>query len=72
MTSIKEQIALAMPYLRRFEDEYKVRLLETKVIFEEGAPEPMYVFSDNLGGYTLPGILDSLGMLQDSSDYQKQ
>ncbi len=48
--------------VERFCKEYKVKLLSQGITdeFQPGIFEPIYFFSDNLGGYTIKGIRNSL------------
>ena len=50
----------AEAFIRQFCDIYKVRHSSTGYTTEAGFYEPMYYFTDNLGGYTLAGIRNSL------------
>jgi len=60
MQSFIEQVAAAIPYLKKFENMYGVRHVDTFVVKEQGASEPAYIFSDRQGGLTIEGILRSL------------
>ena len=40
--------------------EFHVELLDIGITYENTIPEPVYLFSDNLGYYTLKGIQNSL------------
>ena len=48
------------PSVDKFCAEYHVELLDVGITFENTIPEPVYLFSDNLGYYTLKGIQNSL------------
>ena len=50
----------ALPYIEKFCLEKDIKLLNITTTHESGTIEPMYLFSDNLGGYTLEGIQNSL------------
>lgn len=50
----------AETFIRQFCDRYKIRHASTGYTIESGFPEPIYYFTDNLGGYTLDGIKNSL------------
>jgi hypothetical protein len=47
-------------YVDSYCSRYNLRLLEVRETFENNRYEPMYFFDDNLGGYTLEGIIGSL------------
>jgi len=47
-------------YIKAFCKRSNTRLIEINQSFENGTPELLYVFDDNLGGYTLAGIIGSL------------
>jgi len=57
---IKKMLKNDKPYVTNFCKEEGVKLLRTDVTTEKGYPELMYIFSDNLGGYTIDGIKSSL------------
>jgi len=39
---------------------YDIKLTKIGITFEKGIEEPLYHFTDNLGGYTLEGIKASI------------
>jgi len=49
-----------MPEVDRFCKKYKTNLLRIKQTQENGYPEPMFFFSDQIGGYNIGGIKSSL------------
>ena len=46
--------------IAQFCKRYAVTIVGLDQTYENGYDEPMYYFSDNLGGYTLEGIQNSL------------
>ena len=58
------QIAGAQKALHLFSEHTGATLKAVQTTMESGFPEPMYVFDDSLGGYTLQGIIHSLDELQ--------
>ena len=56
---MKDYLA-ALPIVTRFCNETKTHLSRVETTNERGLPEPLYFFDDNLGGYTIRGIKDSL------------
>ena len=50
----------AVPYVEKFCKTKNTKLLEIDVTTENHNHEPIYFFSDNLGGYTIKGIKESL------------
>ncbi|MFH1638094.1 MAG: hypothetical protein ABIB71_06735 [Candidatus Woesearchaeota archaeon] len=56
-----ESLEEARPFIREFCRKYGVRLVEVRLAMENMDLEPAYIFSDNLGHYTLDGIRESLG-----------
>jgi hypothetical protein len=59
-----ESLKKALPYVRRFCSASSVSLLRVEASTEQGVRnsrrEPLYVFSDKLGGYVLEGLRASL------------
>jgi len=49
-----------MPHIESFCETYSTELSEIVLTQENGAVEPMYVFHDNTGGYTIDGVRASL------------
>ena len=56
----KRQIKKEIHHIKHFCNKYKVELLSVNFITENGYLEPAYLFSDNLGHYTIDGIKRSL------------
>lgn len=56
LAKLKEGKADVFEFCQRFNVEV-IDIMKTR---EEMVLEPLYVFNDNLGGYTLKGIRDSL------------
>jgi hypothetical protein len=54
----------AIPTVREFCKKYHVKLLSVDITSESSKGklklEPLYIFSDNLGGYTIKGLEASL------------
>lgn len=46
--------------VKEFCERYGVTLLAVETTTEQGRTEPLYVFNDCLGGYSIDGILKSL------------
>ncbi len=51
---------LDLGVLEEFCEKFNVKFVHAEMTFENGVLEPMYFFSDNLGGYTIGGIRGSL------------
>ena len=47
-------------FVRSFCDWYSVKLTHVDITAEREFPEPIYFFSDRLGGYTIEGIRASV------------
>ena len=59
----------AETFIRQFCEKYNIRHASTGCTYESGFPEPIYYFTDNLGGYTIGGIKGSLkDYFQEKSD----
>ena len=56
----RRDIERAKPDIERFSLSFGVELIKITTIEERGFPEPAYVFSDNLGAYTLDALKSSL------------
>jgi len=56
----KRQMEEHKQHIKHFCNKYKVELLSVNFITENGYLEPAYLFSDNLGYYTIEGIKRSL------------
>jgi len=56
----KRQIKEHKEYIAHFCNKYKVELLSVNFTIENGRIEPAYLFSDDLGYYTIDGIKKSL------------
>jgi len=56
----QEQLEKNKKYVEDFCKKKKVILVERDVTMENMITEPIYTFSDNLGGYTIEGIKASL------------
>jgi hypothetical protein len=54
------------PFVFEFCRVYHTRLLRVDTTTENGAEEPVYIFSDNLGGYTIEGVKESLENLENN------
>ena len=52
--------ALDLETLTRFCEKFKVRFVRADITHEQGFREPIYFFSDELGGYAIDGIRGSL------------
>lgn len=50
----------AQPFVNQFCRQNNTRLLNIEPTEENGPEEPAYIFSDNLGSYTIEGIRNSL------------
>jgi len=49
-----------MPQVNKFCKRYRTNLLRIEQTQESGYPEPMFFFSDQIGGYNIGGIKSSL------------
>lgn len=58
-TCLIEQVLEARPYVEQFCRLYGAKLQRILPTRENEKFEPLYVFDDNLGGYTLEGIINS-------------
>ncbi|PIN80884.1 hypothetical protein COV11_02975 [Candidatus Woesearchaeota archaeon CG10_big_fil_rev_8_21_14_0_10_30_7] len=54
------KVTEAKVFINEFCGQYEVELVNIDVTMEEGYYEPCYAFTDDLGFYTLQGILNSL------------
>ena len=59
-TELRTQEVENKEYINQFCEKFGVKLVKTDYTTENGEPEPMYVFNDGLGGYTIEGIRNSL------------
>ncbi len=59
-SSFQNEVDKANPYVVEFCKKYDVELLAVDVTRENGSFEACFTFSDNLGYYTLEGIVNSL------------
>lgn len=59
-SSFKEEVEKANHYVVEFCKKYDVELLDIGVTRENGSFEACFTFTDNLGYYTLEGIVNSL------------
>jgi len=57
---VLNEFIMHLPLITRFCKENKVKVRGLEVINERGYEELLCVFNDNLGGYTINGIKDSL------------
>jgi len=57
---IEEQLVRDKEHVRQYCKQEGIILTDIKPTFERGFFEPMYFFSDNLGGYTIDGIVECL------------
>jgi hypothetical protein len=57
---LTEQLIKNKSLLEGFCKKYKVELTGTNFTDENEFLEPMYYFTDNLGGYTIKGLENSL------------
>jgi hypothetical protein len=64
MVDTLEELDLDLDVLWEFCERFKVKFVRAEMTFESGVLEPMYFFSDNLGGYTIQGIRASLERTQ--------
>jgi hypothetical protein len=55
-----QQLRNNQPFVDDFAEMHDVGLLEITVGREKGVPEPMYIFTDDLGAYSIEGIKKSL------------
>jgi len=56
----KLMVQSCMPQIDEFCKKYKTNLLRIEQTQESGYPEPMFFFSDQIGGYNIDGIKNSL------------
>ncbi|MEK6844793.1 MAG: hypothetical protein AABX44_00900 [Nanoarchaeota archaeon] len=56
----KHQIKKNKDYIKLFCNKYNVKLLSVSSTIENSCIEPAYLFSDDLGHYTIEGIKKSL------------
>lgn len=59
-TCLRVQALEARPYVEQFCGIYKTELVNILPTQENEKFEPMYVFTDNMGGYTLDGLIKSI------------
>ena len=57
---VERMLAEAGPVIDQFCSRYRVRLTEAVPTDERGHLEPIFYFSDGLGGYTLDAVRGSL------------
>jgi len=59
-SDFKLMVQSCMPQIDQFCKRYKTNLLRIEPTLESGYPEPMFFFSDQIGGYSIEGIKKSL------------
>lgn len=48
------------PFVREFCKRFNTELMEIDATTENNVMEPLYLFNDDLGGYTIDGVRSSL------------
>lgn len=59
-SALEGQVRRSETIVRQFCEKFGVGRVMVDVTYENGHPEPLYIFADNLGGYTIEGIRRSL------------
>jgi len=59
-SDLEAMIQSCMPQVSQFCRKYKTSLIGVEQTRERGYVEPLFIFSDEVGGYTLDGIKGSL------------